>query len=133
MRIAVLGSGAMGSIFGAALSRSGAEVVFFDRRADVVEAINRDGLRLLGVLGEFALRPSPPATRVLPSCSPGLGSREHPTSGRGRDGEGGRELPRPSSFPSPLPSPARGEGIPLATGDPAALGKVDVVFRSAAR
>ena len=54
MRIAVLGAGAMGAIFGAALSRAGAEVVFFDR-AEVAEAINRDGLQLSGVLGEFAL------------------------------------------------------------------------------
>jgi 2-dehydropantoate 2-reductase len=46
----------MGSIFGAALSRSGAEVIFFDGRADVVDAINRDGLRLSGVLGEFRLK-----------------------------------------------------------------------------
>ena len=46
MRVAVIGAGAMGSIFGAALSRSGAEVIFFDRRPEVVEAINNDGLRL---------------------------------------------------------------------------------------
>ncbi len=59
MRVAVLGSGAMGAIFGAALMRSGAEVVFFDRRAEVIEAINRDGLRLTGAMGEFRLRPSP--------------------------------------------------------------------------
>jgi type II restriction/modification system DNA methylase subunit YeeA len=30
---------------------------------------------------------------------------------RGRDGEGGNELPQPSSFPPPSPSPARGEGV----------------------
>ncbi len=56
MRVAVLGAGAMGSIFGAALSRSGASVIFFDRRSEVADAINRDGLRLSGVLGETALR-----------------------------------------------------------------------------
>jgi 2-dehydropantoate 2-reductase len=56
MRIAVLGAGAMGSIFGAALSRSSAEVVFYDHHPGVVEAINRDGLRLSGVLGDFTLR-----------------------------------------------------------------------------
>ena len=56
MRVAVLGAGAMGSIFGAALARSGAEVVFFDKRTEVVEAINRDGLRLSGVLGDFTLK-----------------------------------------------------------------------------
>src|SRR6187455_3378065 len=36
---------------------------------------------------------------------------------RGRDGEGGRTLPRPSSFPSPRPSPARGEGDCAPSGD----------------
>jgi 2-dehydropantoate 2-reductase len=56
MRVAVIGAGAMGSIFGAALSRSGAEVIFFDRRPEVVDAINNDGLRLSGVLGEFELK-----------------------------------------------------------------------------
>lgn len=56
MRVAVLGAGAMGSIFGAALSRSGADITFFDRRREVVEAIARDGLRLSGVLGDFTLR-----------------------------------------------------------------------------
>ncbi len=56
MRVAVLGAGAMGSIFGAALSRSGAEVIFFDNRPEVADAINRDGLRLSGVLGDIALK-----------------------------------------------------------------------------
>jgi 2-dehydropantoate 2-reductase len=56
MRVAVLGAGAMGAIFGAALSRAGAEVMFFDKRAEVVEAIGRDGLKLSGVLGDFTLR-----------------------------------------------------------------------------
>jgi 2-dehydropantoate 2-reductase len=108
MRVAVLGSGAMGSIFGAALSRAGAEVVFFDRRRETVEAINRDGLRLTGVLGEFTVGPSPPL--------------------RGRDGEGGSMKAAEVSFPPPYPSPARGEGMPLATSDPKAIGKVDVAL-----
>jgi len=55
MRVAVLGSGAMGSIFGAALARAGADVWFFDRRRDVVEAIRRDGLQLRGVSGDLTL------------------------------------------------------------------------------
>jgi 2-dehydropantoate 2-reductase len=56
MRVAVVGAGAMGAIFGAALARAGAETIFFDRRNDVVEAIRRDGLQLSGVRGDFALR-----------------------------------------------------------------------------
>lgn len=63
MRVAVLGAGAMGSIFGAALARSGADVAFFDNRAEVAEAINRDGLRLSGVLGDITLR-APATTDV---------------------------------------------------------------------
>ena len=55
MRVAVLGAGAMGSIFGAALVRAGASVVFFDKRKEVVEAIRRDGLVVTGVLGDSAL------------------------------------------------------------------------------
>jgi 2-dehydropantoate 2-reductase len=53
MRVAVLGAGAMGSIFGAALMRAGAGTVFFDQRSDVVAAIRRDGLRLSGVRGDL--------------------------------------------------------------------------------
>jgi 2-dehydropantoate 2-reductase len=49
MRVAVLGAGAMGAIFGSAFSRVGAEVVFFDKRPDVVEAIISEGLFLDGV------------------------------------------------------------------------------------
>jgi 2-dehydropantoate 2-reductase len=56
MRVVVLGAGAMGAIFGGALSRAGAEVVFFDSRSEVVDAINRDGLRVSGIMGEFSLR-----------------------------------------------------------------------------
>ena len=65
MRVAVLGAGAMGAIFGAALSRAGAEVLFFDKRPEVVDAINRDGLILSGVMGEIRLKApatSDPAT-----------------------------------------------------------------------
>jgi cobalt-precorrin 5A hydrolase/precorrin-3B C17-methyltransferase len=47
-------------------------------------------------------RPSPPATREHPSGFSQSGSREHPTSGRGRDGEGGKAQ---QQHPSPLPDP----------------------------
>jgi len=56
MRVAVLGTGAMGTIFGVALARSGAQVICYDRRAEVVDAINAVGLRLDGVTGEHCLR-----------------------------------------------------------------------------
>jgi 2-dehydropantoate 2-reductase len=43
-RVAVVGAGAMGSVFGLALARAGADVVLVDVDAEHVEAINRDGL-----------------------------------------------------------------------------------------
>jgi 2-dehydropantoate 2-reductase len=62
MRVAVLGAGAMGAIFGSAFARAGADVAFFDNRPEVVEAINANGLMLEGVLGATAARF--PATAV---------------------------------------------------------------------
>ncbi len=56
MRVAVLGAGAMGAIFGSAFARAGAEVAFFDNRPDVVEAITAHGLVVEGVLGAFIAR-----------------------------------------------------------------------------
>jgi 2-dehydropantoate 2-reductase len=57
MRIAVIGSGAMGSVFGAALERSGGHVSFFDNRPELIAAIQRNGLTVEGKLGTFHLRP----------------------------------------------------------------------------
>ena len=57
MRVGVIGTGAMGSIFGAALARSGVEVLFHDKRAELVASIARDGLLVGGVLGTFQLQP----------------------------------------------------------------------------
>lgn len=57
MKVAVIGSGAMGTIFGLALARSGDEVLFYDVRDDLIAAIEADGLHLEGVLGAFHLRP----------------------------------------------------------------------------
>jgi 2-dehydropantoate 2-reductase len=57
MKVAVIGSGAMGTIFGLALARSGDDVLFYDVRPDLIAAIEEDGLRLEGVLGAFHVRP----------------------------------------------------------------------------
>jgi 2-dehydropantoate 2-reductase len=46
MRIAVIGSGAMGSLFGGLLTEAGQEVVLYDVRKDHVEAMTREGLRI---------------------------------------------------------------------------------------
>ena len=52
MKVAVIGAGAMGCIFGAALARSGAELVCLDRSPEVVAALQQHGIRVRGVLGD---------------------------------------------------------------------------------
>ncbi len=47
MRIVVLGAGAMGALFGGRLREGGADVVLLDVNQPHVDAINRDGLRLV--------------------------------------------------------------------------------------
>jgi 2-dehydropantoate 2-reductase len=56
MKVGVIGSGAMGTIFGLAMARCGHDVVFYDVRPDLIAAIEQDGLRLEGVLGTCHLR-----------------------------------------------------------------------------
>ncbi|OBK48794.1 ketopantoate reductase family protein [Mycobacterium kubicae] len=48
MKIAVIGCGAMGSIYAARLAAAGNDVVVVDRHQDSIEAITRDGLRVTG-------------------------------------------------------------------------------------
>ncbi len=48
MKIAVIGCGAMGSIYAAKLAVAGNDVVVIDRHPDSVERITRDGLRVTG-------------------------------------------------------------------------------------
>lgn len=57
MKIAVLGAGAMGSLYGAVLARTGHEVWLIDRWVSHVEAIRRDGLKVEGASGSWAARP----------------------------------------------------------------------------
>ncbi len=56
MKITVVGAGAMGGSYGGHLARSGHEVTLVDTWQDHVDAINRDGLRLAGVLGDHRVR-----------------------------------------------------------------------------
>ncbi len=51
-RIAVLGCGAMGSIYAALLARAGYDVIGVDANAEHVEAINQHGLRVSGASGD---------------------------------------------------------------------------------
>lgn len=46
MRIMIIGSGAMGCLYGARIAESGHDVVMIDVRREVVDTINRDGIRL---------------------------------------------------------------------------------------
>ncbi|MEX0853770.1 MAG: 2-dehydropantoate 2-reductase [Bauldia sp.] len=63
MRICIIGAGAMGSLYGAMLARSGQEIVLFDAWADHIDAVQRNGLRLTGITGDFTT-PVAATTRV---------------------------------------------------------------------
>lgn len=56
MRIAVVGAGAIGAYWGAALHRGGAEVHLIARGAHL-QAMRRDGVRVLSPRGDFTARP----------------------------------------------------------------------------
>ncbi len=56
MRITIYGAGAIGGSLGAHLVRAGEEVLFVDQNADHVQAINKQGLRIDGVRGEFIVQ-----------------------------------------------------------------------------
>ncbi len=55
MRIAVIGTGAVGGYFGAKLAAAGQDLVFIARGAHL-EALRRDGLRVLGPAGNILIR-----------------------------------------------------------------------------
>jgi 2-dehydropantoate 2-reductase len=55
MKIFIVGSGAMGALYGGLLHRSGADVTLIDTWAEHVAAINRDGLHLEGISGDLRL------------------------------------------------------------------------------
>ncbi|MEW5946962.1 MAG: ketopantoate reductase family protein [bacterium] len=56
MRIAILGAGAVGSLFGALLAESGEDVVLLDNHPERAERVNREGLRFEGASGEMTVR-----------------------------------------------------------------------------
>ena len=53
--VAVLGAGAMGSLFGGLLAEGGLEVTLIDPWKEHIECINRDGLKMLGFGGDRAI------------------------------------------------------------------------------
>src|ERR1700730_8149227 len=52
MKVAVVGAGGVGSVFGGRLAAAGHDVWLVHRRREVVEALRRDGLQLDGLHGE---------------------------------------------------------------------------------
>ena len=56
MKITVVGAGAMGASYGGHLARAGHAVALLDTWQEHVDAINRDGLRVDGVLGEHRIK-----------------------------------------------------------------------------
>ena len=57
MRIAVFGTGAVGGYFGGRLAEAGENLVFIARGRHL-EAIQRDGLRVSSILGDFTVAPA---------------------------------------------------------------------------
>ena len=56
MRTYMIGSGAMGSVYGGLLARAGCDVTLIDPREDHVSLIQRDGLIVEGVRGRHVIR-----------------------------------------------------------------------------
>lgn len=56
MRIAVLGTGGVGGYFGARLAQAGQDVIFI-ARGEQLSAIQKNGLQVNSLLGNFTLRP----------------------------------------------------------------------------
>lgn len=56
MKIAIIGCGAMGSVYAGLMADAGNEVLAVDRWAEHVEAINRDGLEVDGASGHRVVR-----------------------------------------------------------------------------
>jgi len=67
MRIAVVGPGAMGTLFGGLLARAGHEVWMLGRRPEMAAALARGGIRVEG-LADFAVRVA--GATVLPEALP---------------------------------------------------------------
>lgn len=67
-KVAVLGAGAIGGLFGALLREGGLNVTLIDRKDDHVTAINAEGLRIVGHGGDRAI--AIPATTEPSSVGP---------------------------------------------------------------
>jgi 2-dehydropantoate 2-reductase len=70
MKIAILGAGAMGSAIGAQLARAGNDPTLIDIRPDVVEAIQRHGLKIQNKAGEIRAQPIRAVTSPAQATGP---------------------------------------------------------------
>jgi 2-dehydropantoate 2-reductase len=66
MRIVIVGSGAMGALFGARFSATGHHVTLYDTWQEHVDAINRNGLSIEGLDGATVVRYRIPASATPP-------------------------------------------------------------------
>jgi len=57
MKIAIVGAGAMGSVYGGLFAASGHEVWLVDPWREHIDAVRRDGLHVSGASGERVVRP----------------------------------------------------------------------------
>lgn len=53
MKIAIVGAGAMGSLFGAMLAQGGQDVILIDKRTELVQAITQNGLKIIDESSEI--------------------------------------------------------------------------------
>jgi 2-dehydropantoate 2-reductase len=56
MRIYMIGTGAMGSVYGGLLKKAGNDVTFIDPRADHIERVKREGIIVEGVRGRHVIQ-----------------------------------------------------------------------------
>jgi ketopantoate reductase len=74
VRIAILGTGAMGSVYAGLLASAGLDVWAVDTWAEHVEAMRRDGLRVSGASGERTARLSATTLDVINGAVPRVGA-----------------------------------------------------------
>ncbi|MEW6200606.1 MAG: ketopantoate reductase family protein [bacterium] len=55
MKTAIVGAGAIGSLFGGLLARSGEDVLLLDNHPERAEKVSREGLRFEGISGEMVI------------------------------------------------------------------------------
>ncbi len=71
-RIAIIGCGAIGSLYAAHLARQGSEVWVFTRRPEHARALNEQGLRVTGTHEFHARIQATPDPAALPDCDFGI-------------------------------------------------------------